>query len=67
MTKNGNKKTTQSTNDTALEQNCVYRNYFMLEAVFVMMILKIKQYKKYTFGEKTYGIFQDYGSLPRID
>ena len=38
----------------------------MLKAVFIMMILKIKHYKKDTFGEKKYGIFQYYDSLPRI-
>ena len=49
MGKNGNKKKTKSTNDRYFVKNCVYCNDSMLKTVFIVMILKIKYYKKDTF------------------
>ena len=51
MGNNGNKKKTKSTNDRDFAKNCVYCNDLMLKTVFIVMILKIKQYKEDTFGD----------------
>ena len=51
MGKNGNKKKMKSTNDRDLAKNCVYCNDLMLRTVFIIMILKIKQFEKDTFGD----------------
>ena len=50
MGKNENKKKTKSLNDKDFSKNDVYCNYFMLKTVFIVVVLKIKQYKKDTFG-----------------
>ena len=50
MGENGNKKNEKSKNDRYLAKIFVYYNYLMMKTVFIIMILKIKQYKKYTFG-----------------
>ena len=51
MGKNGYKKKTKSPNDRDYAKNCVCYNDLMLKTVFIVMILKIKQYEKYTFGD----------------
>ena len=50
MGKNDNKKKTKSLNHKDFSKNDVYCNYFMLKTVFIVVVLKIKQYKKDTFG-----------------
>ena len=46
-----NKKKTKSTNDRDFAKNCVYCNDLILKTVFIVMILKITQYGKDTFGD----------------
>ena len=50
MGKNGNKKKTKSTNYRDFSKKFVYYNDLMFKTVFIVMILKIKQYGKYTIG-----------------
>ena len=50
MGNNGNKKKTKSTNDRDFAKNGVYCNNLMLKTVFTVMIIKIKEYEKDTFG-----------------
>ena len=50
MKKNGNKKNTKFPNDRYFVKNGVYCNDLMQKTVFIVMILKIKQYEKYIFG-----------------
>ena len=51
MGKNENKKKKRSTNEIDLSKNGVYCNDLMLKTVFIIIILNIKKYKKYTFGD----------------
>ena len=51
MGKNGNKKNTKSTNDRDFSKNGVYCNDLMLNTVFIVIVLNIKQYKKDTFSD----------------
>ena len=51
MGKNGNKKDTNSPNAIDFSKNGVYCNDLMLKTAFTVMILKIKQYEKYTLVE----------------
>ena len=51
MRKNGNKKKTKSTNERDFAKKGVYCNDLMLKTVFIVVVLKIKQYEKDTFGD----------------
>ena len=51
MGKNGYKKKTKSTNERDFAKKGVYCNDLMLKAVFIVMILKIKQNEKDPFGD----------------
>ena len=53
MGKNGNKKNKKSTNEKYLAKSGVYCNQLMLITMFIIIVLKIKQYKNIrlaTFG-----------------
>ena len=50
MGNNGNKKKTKSPNDRYFAKNGVYCNDLMLNMVFIVMVLKTKQYEKYAFS-----------------
>ena len=51
MGKNGYKKKTKSTNERDFAKKGVYCNDLMLKTVFIVVVLKIKQYEKDTFGD----------------